>query len=424
MKNSISKILILIGGHLCTAPRPQKEAEAIAKTGYAVTVSGFWFDHELIDRDLLLIANKPYKFVPILDFQPAHRLTNLSIRTQSLLAKSIYRRLGIFSPGLLGYGASAMLKVARQAKADLTIVHSEGGLWVGNKLLDEGFQVGVDFEDWFSEDLLLEARIDRPIEQIKQFEQRLIQTCKYCITTSHAMAEAMADTYNAPQPTVIHNSFPWSEREHLDRQIKDRQNLNIPSLHWFSQTIGPGRGLETLFQALSLVNQPAEIHLRGNYSESARQWLEPLIPEGWREQIFIHPTVPNAELLSRIAEHDIGLALESSDIISRDLTITNKFFQYLQAGLAVIATDTTGQRDIFEKCPLIGQLIPSSNPVTLAQALNSLLSDSERLATAKAAALIAAQTNLSWENQSQQLVNLVHTVIKTKKSSYPITHVS
>ena len=56
--------------------------------------------------------------------------------------------------------------------------------------------------------------------------------------------------------------------------------------------------------------------------------------------------------------------------------------------------------------------------------IGAKLSNSERLATAKAAALIAAQTNLPWENQSQQLVNLVHTVIKTKKSSYPITHVS
>jgi len=202
------RILILIGGHLCNAPRPQKEAETLAHAGYDVTVSGCWFDPELISRDRLLIANKPYKFAPILDFQPAHRLTNINIRLQSLLARSIYRRLGIFSPSLLGYGASAMLKVARQTKADLTIVHSEGGLWVGNKLLDEGFQVGVDFEDWFSEDLLPEARIERPIEQIKQLEQRLIQTCKYCLTTSHTMAEAMATAYHALMHHYVDKSKP------------------------------------------------------------------------------------------------------------------------------------------------------------------------------------------------------------------------
>ncbi len=264
--------------------------------------------------------------------------------------------------------------------------------------------------------MLSEARMYRPIKQIKQFEHRLIQTCQYCLTTSHAMAEAMAATYQAPEPTVIYNYFSWSERKHLDRKIKDRKNLKIPSIHWFSQTIGPGRGLETFFQALHVLNLPAEIHLRGNYSEDARKWLEALVPVEWRDRIFIHPTVPNVELLSRIAEHDIGLALESSDIISRDLTITNKFFQYLQAGLTVIATDTAGQREIFKGYSSIGQLIPSGNSEALVQELNHLLSNPEKIATAKAAALSVAETSLSWEIKSQQLVNLVHTVLESKIS--------
>jgi len=420
----MAKILILIGGHLCNAPRPQKEAETLALAGHDVTVQGAWFDPALIQRDKELLLNKPYHFQPYLNFQPSHRLLNWQVRSQSRIARECFQRFFWFSPDLLGYGARATLNAARRFRADLTIVHFEAGLWVGHQLLQEGLRVGVDFEDWFSEDLLPEALTHRPISHLKTLEARLIKNCQYCLTTSHAMAEAMAIAYSAPKPTVIYNAFPWAERTHLDHQIKDRHNLDIPSLHWFSQTIGPGRGLETLFQALPDLMMPVEIHLRGNYPDSSRQWLEPIIPLEWRDRIFIHPLVSNTELPSRIAEHDIGLALESSEIPSRNLTITNKLFQYLQAGLAVIATDTTGQREIFEKCPSIGQLIPSGNPEALAQALNSLLSDSEKLATAKAAALIAAQTNLSWENQSQQLVNLVHTVVKTKKSSYPITHVS
>ena len=44
----MAKILITIGGHLCMAPRPQKEAEALASAGFDVTVRGFWFDPELV----------------------------------------------------------------------------------------------------------------------------------------------------------------------------------------------------------------------------------------------------------------------------------------------------------------------------------------------------------------------------------------
>ncbi len=43
----MAKILILIGGHLRTAPRPQKEAETLANAGHEVTVRGFWFDPKL-----------------------------------------------------------------------------------------------------------------------------------------------------------------------------------------------------------------------------------------------------------------------------------------------------------------------------------------------------------------------------------------
>jgi hypothetical protein len=173
----MAKILILIGGHLCTAPRPQKEAETLANAGHDVKVQGFWFDEELVKRDRALMQNKKWKFAPIVDFQPQHRLNNLRIRLQSRIAKERYQRLKTFSPELLGYGAKAMLKTARQARADLTIVHSEAGLWVGNQLLNEGFRVGVDFEDWFSEDLPPQARLTRPISQLKKLEARLIRKC-------------------------------------------------------------------------------------------------------------------------------------------------------------------------------------------------------------------------------------------------------
>jgi glycosyltransferase involved in cell wall biosynthesis len=361
----------------------------------------------LVERDRLLMVNKKWRFAPIIDFQPTQRFNNWAVRLQGRLAREKYLRFGIFSPELLGYGVKAMLKAARQANADLTIVHSEAGLWVGNQLLDEGFRVGVDFEDWFSEDLLPEDRHIRPIAQLKRLESRLAQECTYCLTTSHALAQGLAKAYHAPQPAVIYNAFPRSERSQIDHQKRDHQNLNLPSVHWFSQTIGPGRGLETLFQSLSYINIPLEIHLRGNYPESSRQWLESLVPPGWCDRLFIHPTVPNSELLSRIAEHDIGLALECNEIPSRNLTVTNKLFQYLQAGLAVIATDTDGQREILSQYPALGRLVSNDNPIALAQAINELLCEPDKLNAAKVASLEAFKEKFSWEQQSDKLSQLI-----------------
>lgn len=409
----MAKILILIGGHLCTAPRPLKEAQTLANAGHDVTVQGFWFDPVLVERDRLMIANKAWRFKPIIDFQPVNRWQNLVVRLQNRIAKELFRRFGISSPGLFGYGAKAMLKVARQVRADLTIVHSEAGLWAGEKLLNEGFRVGVDFEDWFSEDLLPEARVNRPIKQLKWLEAQLIRKCAYSLTTSHAMAEALALAYQAPKPTVIYNSFPWAERLHIDNQKRDRQNLNLPSLHWFSQTIGAGRGLEILFLSLQYLDIAVEIHLRGNYSESSRQWLEPLIPDNWRDRLFIHPTVPNSELLSKIAEHDIGLALEIPYCFNKQFTISNKLFQYLQAGLAIIATNTDGQREILSQYPDVGYLVASNNPESLAKTLKNLLTNTDKLALMKKASLEAAQ-KYSWEQQALLIAQVANSSLSTK----------
>lgn len=407
----MARILILIGGHVCNAPRPQKEADALAAAGHEVIVGGFWFDPEFISRDRALLATKPWRFEPIVDFQPAHRWNNFWIRLQGRIAKERFQRFQTFSPNLLGFSAKAMLRMARNIRADLTIVHSELGLWVGSKLLDEGFRVGVDFEDWFSEDLPAEARKIRPLSQIKALEARLIRDCHYCLTTSHAMAEAMSTTYQAPKPTVIYNSFPWAERSQLDQKLYDRQDTNRPSIHWFSQTIGTGRGLETLFQALPHLDRPIEIHLRGNYPDSARQQLETQIPNEWRNHLFIHPTVANDVLLSRIAEHDIGLALEIPYCSNKQFTTSNKMFQYLQAGLAVIATDTAGQQEVFDEFPQIGQLVASQSPIALAQALNEFLHHPEKLAAAKTAALEAAQSVFSWETQAEKVIQLAEAAL-------------
>ncbi len=94
----MARILILIGGHLCNAPVLKKEADALALAGHEVLIRGCWFDPEFVERDRRLLKDKPWRFEPILDFQPSHRWRNLRIRSQVRLAKSLFQRFGFFPP--------------------------------------------------------------------------------------------------------------------------------------------------------------------------------------------------------------------------------------------------------------------------------------------------------------------------------------
>ncbi len=64
--------------------------------------------------------------------------------------------------------------------------------------------------------------------------------------------------------------------------------------------------------------------------------------------------------------------------------------------------------------PQVGSLIPSNNPVALANTLDNLLQDSHKLNSAKNDALKIFNQKLCWEHQAQVLLNQVREALKLK----------
>ncbi len=410
----VARIVIQIGGHLCTAPRPQKEAAALSEAGHDVLVIGVWFHDSLVNRDKRLLRDVAYKFKPAVDpggGSIGSCLAAVRSKIGSRRARSRFIRKGVFSPRLLGMAAPELMGAVRKNDFDLLIVHSEAGLWIGNELLKRGQRVGVDFEDWFSRDLPKSSRSGRPVKKLEEFESTLAQRCTYRLATSRAMADSIAAAYRVDPPETVPNSFDFAERFDLDGERKDRTDLNRPSLHWFSQTIGPGRGIEVLMEALGRTTRDVQVHLRGDLPDRYSEWLHKLIPVSRREQVFVHSQVANTELLSRIAEHDIGLAIETNQIENRDVTTTNKVYQYLLGGLAVIATDTRGQREVFESNPDAGVLIPCDDSTALAQSIDELAGNPERVIAMKKCAIEAAR-RYDWNIVKPRLVALAEKALK------------
>jgi glycosyltransferase involved in cell wall biosynthesis len=394
----VARIAIYIGRHLCTAPRPCKEADALAAAGHTVTVSGLWFDPRLVDRDREVLAGRPWRFEPYADCRGGAWSTRLRwqmIRARQHLARTLFTRTGTVTADVFGYGTASMLAHARKTAADLSLFHSEGGLWVARALQRDGWRVGMDFEDWFSQDLPPGSRAGRPIASLQQLESAALRFGPYVLATSHAMARALAHAYDGPEPTVIYNTFPACATAPSGTSAGPRP----VRLHWFSQTLGPDRGLETLFGALPHLPPNWELNLRADDPQGFAGALVRLLPEPLRTQVHFLPTVPNAELPARIAEHDIGLALEVSSIPSRNLTVTNKLFQYLQAGLAIVASDTAGHTEILSQAPAAGEIFNAGDAPSLAAALSGLLSAPARLSAAKRAAHQASATIFSHERQ-------------------------
>jgi glycosyltransferase involved in cell wall biosynthesis len=407
-------IAIFSGSHLCHNPRVIKEATTLADAGYHVEVIGGWFEKHLKVRDQELLPRLKFRFTPVLDVVERDGLKRFAVRLQRKLGELAHLRGGLENTWELGIFAPALRRVACRNDADLLIAHSEPSMAAvaaaGRRRV---CRVGVDMEDWFSEDGTEKTRERRPVRLLRSLEESLLNAGRHSSCTSRAMRDALAIEFNCDPPTVIYNAFAWSERQSLDMRSKDRKNLRVPSIHWYSQTLGHGRGLEDLFAALPHVTHEAEIHLRGTPVADFDQWLSESAPPDWRARIFIHGLVKNDELLSRIAEHDIGFAGEMKSSRSRDLTVSNKILQYLLAGLAVVASDTAGQQEVAAQANGAVRIYPSGNPRALANQLDELLVSADSLRKAKTSALVAAEQTFCWERQTPRLLKSIERALAT-----------
>jgi glycosyltransferase involved in cell wall biosynthesis len=399
---SPKKILIITNGPLCRNPRPLKEAETLGRAGYDVTVLAVrnHLPSEAQDREILRTAPFRRESVDMLPGFETPAGTVWRRRLRLWLARTIALRTGLATIHSLG-PACTLLRRAQQLPADLVIVHNEVPHWVGTRLLDQGCRVAADLEDWHSEDLLPQDRRHRPLALIRRVEHTLLQHAVHTTTTSHALADALSARYGGTRPQVITNSFPLQPDPHTSLPGEP------PAFFWFSQTLGPGRGLELFFSAWRQTTVPSRVVLLGESHADYREKLLRLLPTGRRGQVEFLPLVSPAELPSVIARHDIGLALEQGFIVNRNLTITNKIIQYLNAGLALVASDTAGQREVLAHAPAAGIMVEMHETGRFAAALDALLADRAALARRQRAARQLAEDVYCWEREAPRFVDIV-----------------
>jgi glycosyltransferase involved in cell wall biosynthesis len=411
MRLTEKTIAILIGGHFASAPRAQKEAAALAKAGARVLVRGTWSNPKFAEEDCQLAIALGVDFKPVVSVIGQ---SGRQVRLKQKLARILFSQFGIVTARAYGMAAPELLSEARKIEADLTMVHSEAGLWAAKKLLASGYRVGVDFEDWFSQDLPEADRKSRPVLQLQELERYVLKNAHCCFATTRIMAEALAkDAGCARVPIAIPNCFPANPNPGIEPDGQDEKQTDLVSFYWVSQTIGPGRGLETLAHALTLLKGKWQLALRGDL-RGYRSWFDDVFPEQVREHVKLLHVVPNRELLNRAMSHDVGLALEIPYCPNKELTASNKIFEYLRAGLAVIATDTMGQQEVMSACPHAGQLVKSGNAESMATAMQLMIDNKPVLVNSKKASQLAGKDVWAWKHYEDVLVNTVAAALTEK----------
>ena len=396
------KICIVSHAHLTNNPRVLKEAMALSAAGYNVSVVTVLVNEILYNSDNEIIKEKGINYKNSVNLIPGQAgfLRIIVAKVKRKLFELLSKYLQIEFPQPLTYGLNEIFWRAKREDADLYICHNEPGLCVGVKLMKINKRVAFDFEDWYSKDYLIKGR---PVKLLSKLEKVALINAKYVTTTSNAMAESLGKEYHVDKPHILYNAFSLNER--VGVKLSENKVNESLSLYWFSQTIGPGRGIEQIIISLNLVNKSVSLHLRGKVANEFKEILKQSLND--RHKIFFHEPVPPHKIVETMQLFDIGLSLELNYPPSRNLTVTNKILHYLLAGLPVLASDTVGQREVYNISQGAVEIIDLNNPERTASVIESLINDRQRLKAMSEKATKVSTEIFNWEAQEKVFLSCI-----------------
>ena len=241
---------------------------------------------------------------------------------------------------------------------------------------------------------------------IRAIEARHLPACAHVTAASPGIADAYVEAYGIARPRVVRNAFPRGQAPPASTARGSAQPG--PSVYWFSQVIGPDRGLECAVEAIGRAHTRPHLYLRGHIATGFLPRLHAIAARCGAAG-HLHILAPDEpDRMERLAAgYDVGLACEPAHTRNSDILLSNKLFTYLLAGLPAIMSATSAQRAFAAETGTSAQLYPIGDAVALAALIDGLLADPARLAAARAHAWRLGQETYNWETESRALVDTV-----------------
>lgn len=403
-----TRICLVTPGHLSSTPRIIKEAEALAAAGF----------------DVHLVSSSHYAPVESLDLSILQRATwrNIRVRTAAgprVFVRRLRRRwLRQFRPSvealslsqallLQHSGLPRLLEAAVATGADFFHGHCVAGLAVAAQAAAQrGVAYGFDAED-FHEAETLEVE-QNPFEGaiVRRIVSAYLPGAKLLTAAAPLIAGEYARCHGVHMAVVL-NVFPL--RDAPVEPVPERHiSAEEPArLYWFSQTIGPGRGLERMLAVMARMRTPTRLLLRGGVSAGYADHLRKVAERsGLMNAVEFLPSASPDEMVRLAAGADAGLAVEESWPRNHDLCLANKIFVYLLAGIPQVLSRTAAHEALAPDLGEAGILADFDQSEATARRLDDFFQDKSQMQAARATAWRLARERFCWDVERTKLVEL------------------
>ena len=245
----------------------------------------------------------------------------------------------------------------------------------------------------------------------KIVETRVFSRSKYIYTVSESIRELYNNTYhkklfvvrNLPllysrEPELTAEEMGWIKS--IDLKIPENKNLLI----FQGAGINASRGAEELVKSMLFLDA-AHFHLLIIGGGDVFNKLERMIDQNQlSEKITLVPKVPFAVLVNFTRKARLGLSIDKPSVLNHKYSLPNKLFEYLHAGVPVLASRLVEQERIINEYD-VGGFIEDHRPEHIAQKIKEIFADPERLNRWKMNTSRVRQ-ELNWENESKIIIDI------------------
>ena len=400
---SKNKILLITSNHISSNPRLVKEAECLVRNKYSVAVLSFQSLNSLDESDNRIAEGNKFKLITvkwftskIMVYKPVYKLLKM---VSDKVGNSTFSNL-FFSPSILLLFFRGLF-----VKCDFIIAHNLPALAAAGYLSKlKNIPFAFDAEDFHRGESNTISKKEKNkligIENCFLPDARYITCASPLIQTEYKLLfpNGKFETVN----NVFSSTFIQSPKSNSDSPLQ---------LFWFSQTVGPQRGIEDVIKALGFLGDKCDavLNLLGKVEPEYKDCLIELSIENQFDpnRIIWIDTVEPDSIFIIASKMDVGLALETKTIFNRNICLTNKIFTYMNSGLAVIASDTDAQKRIINEYPGFGKLYTENNHEELADTIHYWDINRGELNVSKKKSSELARTVFNWEMEQDKFLEIL-----------------
>jgi glycosyltransferase involved in cell wall biosynthesis len=226
-------------------------------------------------------------------------------------------------------------------------------------------------------------------------EKAVFPHLKHVMTVSNSIAAQYYNEYGF-KPITVRNCSPRSN--HIIPMT--RSELGVKGGHLLLILQGTGinadRGGEELIEAI-VAAEDVYLLIVGS-GDVVPVLTEKVKKYGISERVQIIPKVPWTEMMRFTKAADVGLSLDKDTNLNHRFSLPNKLFDYISAGIPVIASDLAEVSKIVRENNC-GIIIPEVSGQAISEAILTLRDNNGLLSELKKNALIASE-KLTWETES------------------------